>query len=63
MNLLLFTNFLIFIGFFILILGLFGLRNKEEKILIGTIWLISTYAALFIVGVPVGIPFTSIYFF
>lgn len=58
-----FNNLLIFLGFSFLLLGLLGTNNKKIKIVFGSIWLLATYIALAIVGVPVGIPFTSINFF
>lgn len=60
---LIFANFSIFIGFVMLIQGLLGQGAQEDNIIIGTTWLLAVYFALAIVGIPVGIPFTSINFF
>lgn len=60
---LVFANFSIFIGFFLLIQGLFGQGAQRDNIVIGSIWLLAVYLALAIVNIPVGIPFTSINFF
>lgn len=63
MVLLLFTNFAIFLGLSLLIRGYLGKGAEKDYIIIGSIWLLAVYSAIWIAGVPVGIPFINVYFF